>query len=59
MTPKEDAKFLFDYAKNKYYLNYIDAKKFSYLYVENKLCILKDKRRIKHWEKVKIEINNI
>jgi len=36
-----------------------DAKRFSYLYVENKLCILKDKRRIKHWEKVKIEINNI
>jgi hypothetical protein len=59
MTPKEDAKFLFDYAKNKYYFNYKDAKKFSYLYVENKLCILKDKRRIKHWEKVKIEINNI
>ena len=37
MTPKEDAKFLFDYAKNKYYFNYEDAKRFSYLYVENKL----------------------
>ena len=59
MTPIQDAKFLFDYAKNNWDFNNEDAKKFSYLYVRNKLKILKDRRRIKHWNKVKIEIENL
>jgi hypothetical protein len=59
MTPKEDAKFLLDYAKDKLSFNKKQAKLFSNLYVVTKLLKLKDQTRIKHWIKVKTEIDTI
>jgi len=59
MTPKEDAKFLLDYAKNKLSFNKKQAKLFSNLYVVTKLLKLKDQTRIKHWIKVKNQIDTI
>ena len=59
MTPKQDANFLFNYAKKTLWFNYTEAKRFCYLYVRAKLHKLKTKKSIKHWETVKQEIEKL